>query len=194
MTTVNRTRLILDLLRARHDARGNGLARQWVYAEEVRMNTGFGPDTSLPLSHPVRVGWEQRIDAYAMHTWPSAQYRRIAYEVKVTRSDLRRELEQPGKQDAALAVSNLLYLVLDHDIRYDDLPVPITWGIMQLRYPQPTLGDASAAVDDTRAKLVTVRKAQRRDTDHPGFGFMLSLARNLQGPIRTIEAAKVEHR
>ena len=192
---MNRTRLILDKLRARHGRRpGSVPAAAWLYAEEVRMNTGFGPDTSLPIGHPARIGWEQRIDAYAMHTWPSQQYRRIAYEVKATRSDLRRELEQPGKWDAALAVSNLLYLVLDHDVRYDDLPLPSTWGIMQLRYPQPTLGDASAAVDDTQAKLVKVRDAQWRGTDRPGFGFMLSLARNLQGTIRTVEAAKVEPR
>ncbi len=179
---MNRTRLILDKLRARHNAHGNGLARQWLYAEEVRMNTGFGPDTSLPTGHPVRIGWEQRIDAYAMHTWPSQQYRRIAYEVKVTRSDLRRELEQPGKQDAALAVSNLLYLVLDHELRYDDLPVPPAWGIMQLRYPADELPMAEKpTAGNKRARLVIVREAQWRGTDLPGFGFMLSLARNLQG-------------
>ncbi len=178
---MNRTRLILDKLLARHDTRGNGLARQWLYAEEVRMNTGFGPDTSLPTGHPVRIGWEQRIGAYAMHTWPSQQYRRIAYEVKVTRSDLRRELDHPGKQDAALAVSNLLYLVLDHDVRFDDLPVPPAWGVMQLRYPEAALWETQGEWDQV-ATLVIVREAQWRGTDLPGFGFMLSLARNLQGP------------
>ncbi len=180
---MNRTRLLLDKLRARHDTRGNGLARQWLYAEEVRMNTGFAPDTSLPAGDPVRIGWEQRIDAYALHTWPSQQYRRIAYEVKVTRSDLRRELEHPAKQDAALAVSNLLYLVLDYDVRYDDLTVPPAWGIMQLRYPQQSFDEKDGTpASDRRATLVIVRDAQWRGTDRPGFGFMLSLARNLQGP------------
>ena len=185
---MNRTRLILDLLRARHEGRNVGLAREWLFAEEVRMHTGFAPDTSLPLAHPVRVGWEQRIDAYAMHTWPSQRYRRVAYEVKATRSDLRRELDQPAKQDAALSVSNALYLVLDHNIRYDDLPVPPAWGVMQVRYPQPELSDDEPGTEswDARAELVTVRDAQWRDTDPPGFGFMLSLARNLQGPVPAV--------
>ncbi len=172
----NRTRLILDLLAAKHSAQGNGLAREWVFAEELRINTGFGPDTTLPMDHPARIGWEQRIDAYAMHTWPSQRYQRIAYEVKVSRSDLRRELEQPAKQDAALALSNELYLVLDHDVRYDDLKVPEEWGVMVLAYRQPTLLDEAG-----RARLKTVRKASYRDTEQPGFGFMLSLARNVQG-------------
>lgn len=180
---MNRTRLILGLLSAKHSALGNGLARKWIYAEEVRFNTGFGPDTSLPFDDPVRIGWEQRIDAYAMHTWPSQEYRRIAYEVKVTRSDLRRELEQPDKQDAALAVSNYLYLVLDHDVRYDDLEMPEEWGVMVVTYPEPKLLDDHPDDDswDARARLKTVRKAPRRDTAKPGFGFMLSLVRNVQG-------------
>ncbi len=176
---MNRTRLMLDLVAARHP-HGPMPSRQWIFAEEVRINTGFGGDRDLSLGDPVRIGWEQRIDAYAIHCWESRRHERVAYEVKATRADLRRDLEQPAKQDAALALSNRFYLVLDHKVRYDNLTLPDAWGVMVLTYPDPTIWDGEQSDQwDHKAKLRKVREAPWRNTDKPGFGFMVSLARRV---------------
>ncbi len=176
---MNRTRLLLNLVAARHP-HGPMPARQWIYAEEVRVNTGFGADRDLPMGHPVRIGWEQRIDAFAIHCWESRKYERVAYEVKISRTDLRRELVQSEKAAAAMALSNRFYLVLDHDVTYDDLEIPDEWGILQLRIPDPPLPYGSVQEDvDERSNLRTSVRAPWRNTEKPGFGFMLSLARRV---------------
>ncbi len=116
---MNVTRLILDALRKRHDEPRNGLSRAWIYAEEVRVSTGFtyGRHRGEELvEEAIRLGGEQSIDAFAFHIWPSKKYRRVAYEVKASRSDLKRELDQPHKCAAALALSNEFYLVAPTDV------------------------------------------------------------------------------
>ena len=100
--------------------------------------------------------------------------------MKATRQDLRRELDQPGKQDAALALSNLFYLVLTTNVQYNDLVLPDSWGVLVLEYPDPALWDGDSKDGwHRKGKLKVRRKAQWRNTDPPGFGFMLSLARRV---------------
>ncbi len=119
-------RHILDALRRWHNQQaGNGLSKPWVYAEEVRIAPGFNANAAYYRNHdadryPTELlgAGEQRIDAYAAHTWPSKRGLRIAYEVKVTMSDLRRELSQPGKADAAMFLSNEFYLVTPESMRF----------------------------------------------------------------------------
>lgn len=159
---MNPTRRLLDLLRARHEEPSNGSSRAWIYAEEVRVSTGFARMTA-DISGPISYGAEQRIDAFALHTWRSQRHRRVAYEVKVTTSDLRRELAQPDKCAAALALSNEFYLVAAPEVNVP-AQLPDGWGVMVLE----------------GGRLTTTRKAPWRDTELPPYGFMLSLARNLQ--------------
>ncbi len=111
----------------------------------------------------VLIGREQRIDALAFHTWPSQRYRRIVYEVKISRGDLRRELNQPHKQDAALALSNLFYLAVPSGLDITGFDLPAAWGVI--------------AVSDGKTQII--RTAPWRETSLPSYGFMLSLARNL---------------
>ena len=47
----------------------------WIYLEELRAGSGFGVDSS------------RRFDAWAIETAPSKGNKRIAMEVKVSRSD-----------------------------------------------------------------------------------------------------------
>lgn len=163
---MNVTRSILDALRKRHDEPRNGNSRAWVYAEEVRVSTGFGPPAERKQGEPWRIPGDQRIDAFALHTWPSKKYRRVAYEVKASRSDLHRELDQPWKCEAALALSNEFYLVAPTDVLIggitDDFPE--TWGVISFY----------------EGRTTTIKQAPWRDTLLPPYSFMLSLARNLQ--------------
>ena len=177
---LNPTRLILDALRLRHDEQRNGLSRAWIYAEEVRVSTGF---TRLPsqdqIDDAIRLGAEQSIDAFALHTWPSKRYKRVAYEVKVSRSDLKRELNQPYKCAAALALSNEFYLVAPTDV-LEGFTLPDEWGTIEWT----TTAQQRLIVPDEyypiKGKLRNTRSAPWRDTPLPPYSFMLSLARNLQ--------------
>ncbi len=160
------TTLILDALRKRHDEQRNGLSRAWIFAEEVRVSTGFTRLASDgQVDDAIRLGGEQSIDAFAFHTWPSEKYRRVAYEVKASRSDLKRELDQPFKCAAALALSNEFYLVAPTDVLEGGMldRFPETWGVMMFN----------------KGRLRIARKAPWRDTPLPPYSFMLSLARNL---------------
>jgi hypothetical protein len=157
---------IKGALRKRHDQPRNGLSRAWVYAEEVRVSTGWlsmSQERDAEIDLAIRLGREQFIDAFALHTWRSQRHRRVAYEVKATRSDLRRELEQPHKQGAAVALSNLFYLVAPPEV-YRDIELPPAWGVMAYRH----------------SGLQVEHRAQWRDTPPPPYSFMLSLARNIQ--------------
>ena len=160
---MNTTRAILDALRQRHSQLGNGASRTWVYAEEVRVATGFNA---------------QSIDAFALHLWPSKHHLRIAYEVKASRSDLRRELDLVWKAKAAIDLSNQFYLVAPTDVLTGGIidSFPEVWGVMAFgSTEQPTLSG-----DDVPPRLSIIRQAPHSHTPPPDYDFMLSLARNLQ--------------
>lgn len=175
MSDAEVTRTILDALHARHKRERNGTSRAWIYAEEVRVSTGFSYVPQEGIDDAIRLGSEQRIDAFALHTWPSQKWRRVAYEVKASLTDLRRELEKPYKCEAALALSNEYYLVAPTEILTggitDDFPE--TWGVMAY-HP---------------SGLRTIRKAPWRNTPLPPYSFLMSVARNLQ---QSLEAAQLE--
>ncbi len=159
---------LLELLRDRHDEPRNGDSRAWVYAEEVRVAPGWRDYArDADVDPAIRAGAEQRLDAFALHTWPSEKWRRVAYEVKTSTADLRRELGQPHKCAAALALSNEFYLVAGPDVQVP-ADLPPGWGVMVVE----------------GGRLTTTRKAPWRDVPLPPYSFMLSLARNLQASPR----------
>ncbi len=167
------TRLILNALSKRHDEQRNGLSRAWIFAEELRVSTGFTRLASDgQTDDAIRLGGEQSIDAFAFHTWPSEKYRRVAYEVKASRSDLKRELDQPYKCAAALALSNEFYVVAPGDV-LEGFTIPDEWGIIEWT-------TTVQKKEPIRGTLRITRRAPWRDTPHPPYSFMLSLARNLQ--------------
>ena len=175
MSDFDTTRGILDALAERHARERNGNSRAWIFVEEVRISTGFGYYGAHNQPPQGLLGAaEQRIDAFALHTWPSKKFQRVAYEVKASMTDLRRELGKPWKCQAALTLSNEFYLVAPADILAGGIvdEFPATWGVMAYR----TSG------------LRTVRKAPWREADLPPYSFMLSIARNLQQTLEAVEA------
>lgn len=159
------TQHIHRALRRRHGYPANGGTPAWVYVEEVRVSTGFTGVFPAGTDKAIRDGWEQRIDAFAIHSWPSKRFVRRAYEIKASTSDLRRELSQPDKCAAALALSNEFYLVAGPAVKVLLKDLPEAWGVIR--------------ISETGESRVT-REAPWRDTPTPPFRFMLSIARNLQ--------------
>jgi len=66
--------------------RGRYHPPEWAFFEEVRAGTGYDYDRSA--------GVGKRLDAWAFHLWPSGGYKPSGFEIKVSRSDFRRELRK----------------------------------------------------------------------------------------------------
>ena len=103
---------------------------EWVYLEEVRMGTGFG--AYHLTGHPHSLSRSQRIDGLAINTYQSKKYRRIAFEIKIARSDFLKEVNSPDKRIAAQVVSNQFYFVAPEGIIKPD-EVPDGCGLLQVR-------------------------------------------------------------
>jgi hypothetical protein len=74
-------------------------AGQWIVLPEFRFSTGFSDYA------------ERRIDVYVINTRPSERHARIAFEIKVTLADFKRELAEPMKRKPALYISNQFFFV-----------------------------------------------------------------------------------
>lgn len=90
--------------------KGNGRSKKWAVFEEVRFGSGFAgyPNRREEFSEIERVG--SRIDVFAMCTWPSSDFLRRAYEIKVARSDLKAEFDNPDKRAPWLEVVHEFYI------------------------------------------------------------------------------------
>ena len=96
---------IKELLRTRHNT------PDWIYVTEVKTATGSVQDYARSSISSGRY-----IDAFAMNLWPSNKFWRVAYEIKVSRSDFISELSDPQKRSQAVLLSNEFYFVLAPNI------------------------------------------------------------------------------
>ncbi len=73
---------------------------------------------------PTKSGFDsQFVDAFAMNTFPSKKFKKIAYEIKVSRADLMKELKNPDKRKWAVDHSHQFYFVcLEHIVNVDEIP------------------------------------------------------------------------
>lgn len=159
-------REILAVLRRHHDPRA------WLYVEEVRCGTGYDIDARwvrAPNHRHVRNStWERRIDAFAMCLYPSRNFERIAYEVKVSRSDFLHEISQPEKRTMAMSLSNLFYFAVPEGLVSPD-EVPDECGLIVAKPMQNGVMVRHVA-----------KKAARRVVPEPPLRFMVSLARRMR--------------
>jgi len=82
----------------------------WIFATEVQTSTGYA------YQHHDGPGGIRRIDAFALALWPSKNYQRIAYEIKVSRSDWLNEIENPMKRVQAWQLSNEFWFAIPEGI------------------------------------------------------------------------------
>jgi len=70
-------------------------------------------------------------DALAMNMYPSRGLSIIGFEIKVSRSDLKHELENPDKAEEIARFCDEWYLAVPKGlIKADDL-IPATWGVLE---------------------------------------------------------------
>ena len=70
-------------------------APKWAAFPELRNAAGFDAN--------------RRCDFWAINTWPSSGFLRVAVEIKVARNDFLRELDRPGKREDFEAISHEFY-------------------------------------------------------------------------------------
>ena len=117
-------RSLLDALHRRYGEVHAG-ARRYVVAEHVRADPGWNRRTA---------------DFVACDTWESGKFAIHGHEVKVSRADWRRELEDPDKAGAFLHHMHQWWLVVPSAGMVHPGELPDGWGLMALR------GDTLCAV------------------------------------------------
>lgn len=145
---------VVSILKQRHPF------PEWLFIPELRLGTGYsygqrGDYRGIPV--------EQRIDAFAMHCWPSKKFERIAYEIKVHRGDWIKEMAQPKKREASLLFSNRMYFAAPEGlIKPREIPEPC--GLIEVR------GDG----------FWTVKvEALFRESAEPSWSFIASMGRSV---------------
>ncbi len=138
---------IVSGLRARYPREG------WALFFEVRNGTG----------HARRA---RTADAVAVSLWPSRGLEIHGMEIKLTRSDWRRELKQPEKADAIARYCDRWYLVVGDSTIVEDWTIPPAWGLYGPR------GSVS--------KLRALRAAEKLEPQPIDRLFFASLIRKFQ--------------
>lgn len=103
---------VIDLLRARYKGQA------WAFLPKVRNGTGY------QLS-------ARTADALAMSLWPSRGLHLYGFEVKVSRSDWLREINDPEKAEDIFGFCDFWYVVAPEGIVERD-ELPKTWGLMEI--------------------------------------------------------------
>lgn len=121
----------------------------WAFIPELATTTGQAPATFL--------------DAWAMTLTPSSGFVRVALEIKVTTSDLAKELRHPDKRRNAFRYSNYFYFVTSKGLfnAAGGFELPEDAGLMEYE-------------DGT---LVVVTEAPYRDGSSASWPFVASLLR-----------------
>jgi hypothetical protein len=100
------------------------------------------------------------LDLFAFNTWPSKRFLKIAYEIKVSRSDFARELGDPLKRTWAVEVADECYFATPSGMIQAD-EVPEGWGLIEMG----------------KSKLRIKKRAKQRHVETLPIGFVAMLAR-----------------
>lgn len=95
-----------------------GDTRKYVCAAEVGNGTGF-----LARRH---------VDFMAVHCWDSDNFKIEAFEIKISKADLKRELEDPSKHNVFFADIDMFWIVAPDYVLDDISLLPSKWGVMKV--------------------------------------------------------------
>lgn len=128
----------------------------------VARHEGEGWQVFTELSSGISARDPRRADAVAMGLWPSQGMEVHGYEIKVSRGDARKELQQPKKSEAIGRYCDYWWLVVGDEAIVDGLLVPPTWGVLAPR----------------NRVLRIVRKAPKRRADPLDRRFVAAMMRS----------------
>lgn len=166
---------VLKALERRH-ARSGMQAHEWAFVSELRISplrtkverqvarykTQGGEETDWS---PLDVN-ERRIDAWAMRV---RRRHCIAYEIKVTRQDFLRELEDETKRAAGMLLSNEFYFATPPHL-IDPMEIPEGCGLIEASKRR----QHGSSLSQTVTRIVV--QAPWRDIDDLPWQFIASIA------------------
>jgi hypothetical protein len=151
---------IRKALKARYT--GNTLAPEWLVLFEVRTNTGYH-------HHGLSQADGRYIDAVALNCWASKDYKRIAFEIKVSKGDFMNEIKDPYKRLRGTIFFDEFYFVAPIGIIPRSL-LPKECGLMEVndeggvRIVQPAPKNDPPPFSDTML-LSLLRRAYQQGGD-----------------------------
>jgi hypothetical protein len=123
----------------------------WAFFSQLRGSTGYFYN-------------QQYLDGWAINLWPSRGTQIIAFEIKVYRSDLLKELKDSDKRVYAMNVSNQFYFVTPEGLMKKD-EIPDDCGLMEVQNQNGYL------------TIRKIKKAPVRRLEMPSWWFVASIAR-----------------
>ena len=157
---------IASCLRKRHSFPPYSSFGEWLFATEVYTTIGHYK--------------QNRIDAFAMNCWRCKNYKRIAYEIKVSKADFLSEIAKPKKRVGAMCLSNEFYFVIPKGLMVVDYNLIPDCGVME--------------VDDNGGIKIT-HVAIKRDVAYPPLSFITVFARKVRDEyLETYQKEQYEKR
>jgi hypothetical protein len=98
-----------------------------------RRHEGPGWQVFTELANGTGARARRRADAVAMGMWPSRGYEIHGYECKISRGDVRKELQDVSKMDAVGKYCDFWWLAVSDLSILDGLIVPARWGVLTPR-------------------------------------------------------------
>ena len=115
------------------------------------------------------VNHRQRIDLWVINCFQSKGLLKIAFEIKVSRSDFLHERNNPDKRQPALMLSNQYYFAAPKGLIKPE-EIPPECGLVEMQPDKQTL-------------LWTI-KAPMRETEEPTWRFVTSILREAKGEFK----------
>lgn len=127
-----------------------------IWFQELRLSSGFG--------------LQGRIDFLAINPGPATGNRATSYEIKVSRSDFRRDSHKK-QRGARLYADEFYYIAPVGIIPHEEVP---DWaGLMEVEWKVRSYGRREPYL-----AVTTPIRAPKRDKDSPSWGLVCSLIRN----------------
>lgn len=114
------------------------------------------------LRRGVGYSYDRTIDLFTFETWPSRGFNRIAYEVKISRSDFVREIRDPSKRAGFRKFANEFYFATPPGLLSPG-EIPSDTGLIE--------------ISETGRRKIIISSPHIENP--PDWGFLASLARRL---------------
>lgn len=150
-------------------------APEWAFFSQVANKTGGG---------------SRYADGIAMNLYPSRGLALYGFEIKISRSDLKSELNKPDKAEEIARFCNCWYLVTPTGLIRPDDEIPLGWGVLEVS-PDMSIRKKKAAEARLPQPITKefVASILRRSNESEKLQF----EKNIEKLVESRIAGRVEH-
>ncbi len=161
---------------------------EWAFFSELHRGTGY-------RSFRRKTNPEQRFDGWAINCYPSKGHVKVAFEIKVSRSDFLSEVNNPNKRKQAIELSNEFYFVVPEGL-VEVEEIPDDSGLMVATKDGLRVVKCSPINENPILDWNFVCSIARRNTDVSDNDYkeLKQTNNRLRSAIRTIERERIQLR